>query len=79
MQIRLLGELSLREMKQAIAEILGEIEDEYAVRHSVGCVLFINPADEFGERVKVRNRLGGEVTRVVRKGPYRAAADEYCP
>lgn len=79
MQIRLLGELSLQEMKQALAEILGEIEDEYAVQRSVGCVLFINPSDEFGDRVKVRNRLGGEVTRVVRKGPYRSAADEYCP
>lgn len=79
MQIRLLGDVSFKELKQALFEALGEIEDEYAIKYSAGCVLFINPADETGERVVARNRLGRQVTKVIKKGPYKSAAEDYCP
>ena len=79
MQIRLLGELSFKEMRQALFEALNEIEGEYAIRFSRGAVLFINPTDGCDENVVPRNRLGREVTRVTKKGPYRSAADEYWP
>ncbi len=79
MQIRLLGEVSFAEMRQALFEALNEIEDEYAIRYSRGAVLFINPTDGLDENVVARNRLGRVVSKVTKKGPYRSAADEYCP
>ncbi len=79
MQIILLGELSFKEMRQALFEALNEIEDECAIRYSRGAVLFLNPTDGCDENVVARNRRGRVVTRVTKKGPYRSAADEYCP
>jgi len=79
MQIRLLGEVSFAEMRQALFEALNEIEDEFAIRYSRGAVLFINPTDGLDENVVARNRLGRVVSKVTKKGPYRSAADEYCP
>lgn len=58
MQIRLLGEVSFTEMRQALFEALNEIEDEFAIRYSRGAVLFINPTDGLDENVVARNRLG---------------------
>lgn len=75
--IRVRGDLTMAEIRQALFEVLCEIEDEYAVHHTRDMTLYLNPTDEFGERVVVRNRLGGVVSRVTRKGPYRSAADEY--
>lgn len=71
------GDLTMAELRQAIFEALGEIEDEYGVCHSRNVTLYLNPTDEFGDRVIVRNRLGGILSRVTKKGPYRSAADDY--
>lgn len=71
------GDLTMAEVRQAIFEALNEIEDEFAVRHTRNATLFINPTDETGGKLVVRNRLGGVVSRVTKKGPYRSAADEY--
>ena len=79
MQIRLLGELSFKEMRQALFEALNEIEDEFAIRYSRGAVLFLTPTDGCDETVVARNSRGRVITRVTKKGPYRSAADEYCP
>jgi hypothetical protein len=79
MQIRVTGEMTLLEVRQAIYEALGEIEDEFAIRHSRGAVLFINPTDGHGAHVIPRNELGLEVARVTKKGPYRSAAEELAP
>ncbi|KQZ26504.1 MULTISPECIES: hypothetical protein [Alphaproteobacteria] len=78
MQIRLLGEVSFAEMRQALFEALNEIEDEFAIRYSRGAVLFINPTDGLDENVVARRR-GRVISKVTKKGPYRSAADEYCP
>jgi hypothetical protein len=71
------GDLSMAQLRQAIFEALCEIEDEYAVRYTRNVTLYLNPTDEVGENVVVRNRLGGVVSRVTKKGSYRSAADEY--
>lgn len=71
------GDLTMTQVRQALFEALAQVEDEYAVHHSRNVTLFINPTDEVGEKVVPRNSLGGVVTRVTKKGPYRSAADEY--
>lgn len=75
--INVRGDLTMAEVRQAIFEALCEIEDEYAVRYTRNVNLFINPTNEIGDNVVVRNRMGGVVSRVVKKGAYRSAADEY--
>lgn len=79
MQIRVTGEMTLSEVRQAIYEALGEVEDAFAIRHSRGAVLFINPTDGLGGRVVARNGHGAEVAKMTKKGPYRAAADVLVP
>ena len=77
MMISVRGDLTMAEIRQAIFEALCEIEDEYAVRYSHNLTIYLNPTNEVGDRVVVRNRLGAVVSRVTKKGPYRSAADEY--
>lgn len=79
MQIRISGEIRLTEIRKALCEALGEIEAEYAIRHSRGAILYINPTDGSGEAVTARNKLGRIVSRIIKTGPYRSAADEYVP
>lgn len=71
------GDLTMAQVRQAIFEALGEIEDEYNLRHSRNVTLFVNPTDEFGEKVILRDERGKVVSRVTKKGPYRSAAEEY--
>jgi hypothetical protein len=79
MQIRISGELRIIEIRKALSEALGEIEAEFAIRHSRGAILYINPTDGLGEAVIARNRLGRVVSRIMKDGPYPSAADEYVP
>lgn len=71
------GDLTMAQVRQAIFEALGEIEDEYNLRHSRNVTLFVNPTDEFGEKVILRDERGKALSRVTKKGPYRSAAEEY--
>jgi hypothetical protein len=75
--IRINGDMTVAQMRQALFEALGELEDELAIRHTRNVSLFINPTNEVGEAVIVRNSLGAVVSRVTKKGTYRSAADEY--
>jgi len=77
MQIRLRGEMTLAEIRQALFEELHKLEEGYAVRFSRGATLYLNPTDEFGEDVVVRKQTGEQVTKIFSRGPYRSAADEY--
>jgi hypothetical protein len=77
MQIKVTGEMTMAQMRQALVEKLLEVEAEYAVRHSQGATLFINPTNGFGDKVKPTNRAGGEVKKVYSDGPYRSAADDF--
>lgn len=71
------GDLTMAQVRQAIFEALGEIEEEHNLRHSRNVTLFVNPINEYGEKVVLRDERGKELSRVTKKGPYRSAADEY--
>jgi len=51
MQIKVHGEMTLAELRQALFEKLNQIEDDHAVRYSRGATLFIHPTNGFGDRV----------------------------
>lgn len=77
MQIMIKGELSIPELRQAIFEILCELEQAMAVRYSLGATLYVNPTNGFGDAVVPHDRYGAPVTKIFNKGPYRSVADEY--
>lgn len=77
MKIRIKGEMSLAEIKQALWEKLAEAEDELAVRYSRGATLFINPTNGFGDQVTPRRKDGEAVSGLTSRGPYRSAADDF--
>jgi hypothetical protein len=79
MQIRISGELRIAEIRKTLSEALGELEAEHAIRYSRGAILYINPTDGLGEEVVARNRLGRIVSKIMKDGPYRSAADDYVP
>ena len=77
MKIRVRGEMSLAEIKQALWEKLAEAEENFAVRYSRGATLFINPTNGFGDEVTPVREDGKAVTDLNSTGPYRSAADEF--
>lgn len=77
MEIKVKGEMTLPEIRQALFEKIHEIEDEYGVRYSRGATLFINPTNGFGDDVKPCNKHGRSIDKLYSEGPYRSAADEY--
>jgi len=77
MEIKVTGEMTIPEIRQALFERLHEVEDEYAVRHSRGATLYINPTNGFGDDVVPRNKGGRIVNKLYSDGPYKSAADEY--
>ena len=77
MQIKVRGELTIAEVRQALFELLHEIEDDYAVRYSRGATLYINPTNGFGDDIIPRCRDGHEVDKLHSHGPYRSAAEDY--
>ena len=79
MEIKVHGEMSIPELRQAIFEKLCELEESYSVRYSKGATLFVNPTNGFGDKVTPRDHAGGEITKMNSRGPYRSAADEYMP
>jgi hypothetical protein len=78
LRIRVKGEMTLADIRQALWEALREAEEEYAVRYSRGATLFINPTNGFGDDVQPRRKEDGKsVTDIQSTGPYRSAADDY--
>ena len=63
--------MSLADIRQALFEKLIEVEDDFAIRHSRGATLFINPTNGFGDEVVPRNKSGRTVDKVHSDGPYR--------
>ena len=78
MQIKVKGEMTLSEIRQALFEKLSELETELAVRHSRGATLYINPTNGFGDDV-VPRKHGRQIEKLYSTGPYRSAADDYAP
>lgn len=77
MQIKVRGEMTLAEMRQALFEKLAELEDQFAVRYSRGATLYINPTNGLGDDVTPRHRDGSKLKMLNSDGPYRSAADEF--
>ena len=78
MEIKVKGEMTIAEIRQALFEKLNEIENDYAVRYSRGATLYINPTNGFGDDVEPRKH-GRIVDKLYSSGPYRSAADDYEP
>ncbi|MCK9247110.1 MAG: hypothetical protein M0P11_09195 [Anaerolineaceae bacterium] len=76
MQIKITGEMSIKDIRKAIFEKLHEVENEFRVGHSRGATLYINPTDGRGDEIVPRNELGRQVDKILCDGPYRSAADE---
>ncbi len=77
MQIKLKGEMTIAQLRQALFELLHEIELDYAIFHSRGATLYINPTNGFGDEIAARNGAGRIVDKLTSTGPYASAADEY--
>jgi len=77
MKIRIRGEMTLAQVRQALFEKIMEIEERFAVRHTVGITLYINPSNGFGDAVTPVYSNGKEVTVVYGEKPYDSAADQY--
>ena len=71
MEIKVKGEMTIAEIRQALFEKLCEVEEEHAVRYSRGATLFINPTNGVGDTIKP------VVKKLYSSGPYRSAADDY--
>ena len=54
MQIKVKGELSLPQIRQALFEKLCEVEERFAVRYSLDATLYIRPTNGFGDDVSPR-------------------------
>ena len=77
MKIKIKGEMTLVQMRQALFEKLVELEDRFAVRHSLDATLYLRPTNGFGDDVKPRYPNGREVTTIYGTGPYRSVAEFY--
>lgn len=77
MQIKIIGEMTIAELRQAIFEKMQEVESEYGVRYSRGATVYLNPTNGFGDAVQPRNKHGYTVEKLYSEGPYRSAADEF--
>lgn len=77
MKIRVRGEMSIAEIRQALWEKLAEAEDDLAIRYSRGATLYINPTNGFGQDVIPRGERGEKIKDLNSDGPYKSAADEF--
>ena len=51
MEIRIRGQMTIADIRQALFEQLHELEIKYSVQFSRGATLYINPTNAFGEDV----------------------------
>jgi len=76
MQITIKGEMTLSELRQALYEQLGELERQFAIAHSKGATLYVNPTNGEGDFVVARRKDGKVIEKLLSDGPYRSRADE---
>lgn len=67
----------MTQLRQAFYEKLLELEEEFGVAHLKGATLYVNPVNEFGEDVVLRNKYGQAVHKLFSQGPYRSSAEEF--
>lgn len=76
MQITIKGELTLAEIRQALFEQLHDLEDRYAISHSLGATLYVNPTNSVGDAVVPHHQDGRALQKLHCNGPYKSAADD---
>jgi hypothetical protein len=76
MEIKLRGEMTIADIRQALFEQLHDLETNYSVKFSRGVTLYIHPTNGFGDDVIPRVAGGRPLTKLYSIGPYRSAADE---
>jgi hypothetical protein len=76
MEVRIRGQMTIADIRQALFEQLHELETKYAVQFSRGATLYINPTNSFGDDVIPLLPGGHELKTLNCAGPYRSAADE---
>ena len=76
MEVKIKGQMTIADVRQALFEQLHELETKYAVQFARGATLYINPTNAFGEDVTLRHPGGQELRTLYSTGPYRSAADE---
>ena len=76
-QIKVKGEFTVSEARQALFEKLQELEDDYAVRHVRNLSLYLTPTNGFGDEVVPHNHAGQKVDTLYSQGPYRSAAEVF--
>lgn len=77
MKIKVKGEMTIADIRQALFEKLQEIEERFGVRHTLDATLYIRPSNGFGDDVSPRYSNGEAVKALYSTGPYRPASDEY--
>jgi hypothetical protein len=76
MEIKLRGEMTIADIRQALFEQLHDLETNYSIKFSRGATLYIHPTNGFGDDVIPRVAGGRPLTKLYSIGPYRSAADE---
>lgn len=77
MQIRIKGEHSITDIRQALFEMLAEAEGEHGIRYSIDATLYLQPTNGFGAEFTPRSRNGKPIKSLYSNGPYQSAADHY--
>jgi hypothetical protein len=77
MQITIKGELTIKEIRQALYEKLHELEETFALEHSQGATLYVNPTNGQGDPVILKSKEGRVVSKLTTHGPYKSIADDF--
>lgn len=77
MKIKIKGEMSIPELRQAIYEQLRTLEEQYTVRFSKDVTIYMTPTNGFGEEILCTDMMGREIPVLYSNGPYKSAADSY--
>lgn len=67
----------MADVRQAIFELLHQLETDFAVKFSQGVTIYVNPTDGKGSHVVPHHRDGRALTKMQSQGPYRSAADDF--
>lgn len=69
--------MTLSQLRQALYEKFKELEDDYGGQYFKGATLYVNPTNELGEDIVLRNKHGQPVNKLLSNGPYKSAAEEF--
>lgn len=79
MQITVQGVMTTEQMHQLACELIHRLKDDYAITHSRGFTIFVNPVNELGQVVFPHTRDGRVVSKIEHPGPYPCVADTIKP